>query len=409
MIELQKDILRFSSNWETYLEKCQKTNGGNKTDDEIYKLFFYEIENKFKSLVDERVYKVKSSLGSGRVTAVPWIGIMHKEITESAQKGIYLVYLFSRNAKKCFSAMEIGAGQFNRIFGENSKSTERLKAAKNKFQNHFSHYSPFKSECEINLVNAEDEKFIEKFGELNNKPKFKIDNYIAGSFFAKEYSLDNSFLKEDIQNDLKKYLNTYESIINDPLGISHIEYLLDSVYEKTDLPKKVDLDYEIPEFVPNPNLQKSDDAFDKKNSKSKNNKKYSFAVPSKKVGRAGEEYVFKFEYNKLVKAGRQDLAQKIVKQYEILNDFPGYDIKSFNKNGDEIYIEVKSTKSEVKSYFEISRNEVEASEKLKDQYFIYHVVDVLKNPKIMKSIQNPSKKIEKGEILIDPFMYQLRF
>ena len=120
-------------------------------------------------------------------------------------------------------------------------------------------------------------------------------------------------------------------------------------------------------------------------------------------------YVFKFEYNKLVKAGRQDLALKIVKQYEILNDFPGYDIKSFNKNGDEIYIEVKSTKSEVKSYFEISRNEVEASEKLKDQYFIYHVGDVLKNPKIMKSIQNPSKKIEKGEILIDPFMYQLRF
>ena len=174
MIELQEDILRFSSNWENYLEKCQKTNGGNKTDDEIYKLFFYEIENKFKSLIDERVYKVKSSLGSGRVTAIPWIGIMHKEITESAQKGIYLVYLFSRNAKKCFSAMEIGAGQFNRIFGENSKSTERLKAAKYKFQNHFSHYSPFNDECEINLVNAEDKKFIEKFGELNNKPNFKI-------------------------------------------------------------------------------------------------------------------------------------------------------------------------------------------------------------------------------------------
>ena len=409
MIELQEDILRFSSNWENYLEKCQKTNGGNKTDDEIYKLFFYEIENKFKALIDERVYKVKSSLGSGRVTAIPWIGIMHKEITESAQKGIYLVYLFSRNAKKCFSAMEIGAGQFNRIFGENSKSTERLKAAKYKFQNHFSHYSPFNDECEINLVNAEDKKFIEKFGELNKKPNFKIDNYIAGSFFAKEYSLNNSFLKENIQNDLKKYLNTYESIINDPLGISHIEYLLDSVYEKSDLPKKVNLDYEIPEFVPNPNLHKSDDRFHKKNSKSKNNNKYSFSIPSKKVGRAGEEYVFKFEYNKLVKAGRQDLALKIVKQFEILNDFPGYDIKSFNEKGDEIYIEVKSTKSEVKSYFEISRNELEASEKFKDQYFIYHVVDVLKNPKIMKSIQNPFMKIEKGEILKDPIMYQLRF
>ena len=72
------------------------------------------------------------------------------------------------------------------------------------------------------------------------------------------------------------------------------------------------------------------------------------------------------------------------------------------------YISVKSTKSEVKNYFEISRNELEASEKFKDQYFIYHVVDVLKNPKIMKSIQN-LLKIEKGEILKDPIMYQLRF
>ena len=410
MTQVQKDILKFSSNWENYLEKCQ-SNGGNKTDDEIYKLFFYEIENKFKALVDERIYKVKSSLGSGRVTAIPWIGIMHKEITESAQKGIYLVYLFSRNAKKCFSAMEIGAGQFNRIFGENAKSTERLKAAKNKFKNNFLQYSPFNDECKINLVNAEDEKFIEKFGELNNTPKFKIDNYIAGSFFTKEYSLDNSFLKKDLQNDLKKYLKTYESIINDPLGISHIENLLESVYEKKDLPKKVNLDYEIPEFIPNPNLKKSDNENDRKNNKSKKNNtnKNNFSVPNKKVGRAGEEYVFKFEYNKLVKAGREDLALKIVKQYEILNDFPGYDIKSFNKKGDDMYIEVKSTKSEVKSYFEISRNEVEASEKFKDQYFIYHVVDVLKNPKIMKSIQNPFKKIEKGEIIMDPFMYQLRF
>ena len=245
----------------------------------------------------------------------------------------------------------------------------------------------------------------DKIKRLNNYDVTVLDNE---SFKFKRLNLigisDNLTL--ETQKNIASRL-IQEDLFN--LILVHKPSLWDHVYEKTDLPKKVDLDYEIPEFVPNPNLQKSDDAFDKKNSKSKNNKKYSFAVPSKKVGRAGEEYVFKFEYNKLVKAGRQDLAQKIVKQYEILNDFPGYDIKSFNKNGDEIYIEVKSTKSEVKSYFEISRNEVEASEKFKDQYFIYHVVDVLKNPKIMKSIQNPSKKIEKGEILIDPFMYQLRF
>ena len=58
MTNLKGDIFKFSSNWESYLEKCQ-INGGNKTDEETYKLFFYEIENKFKELVDEKVYKVK--------------------------------------------------------------------------------------------------------------------------------------------------------------------------------------------------------------------------------------------------------------------------------------------------------------------------------------------------------------
>ena len=44
-------------------------------------------------------------------------------------------------------------------------------------------------------------------------------------------------------------------------------------------------------------LKKSDNENDRKNNKSKKNNtiKNSFSVPNKKVGRAGEEYVFKFE------------------------------------------------------------------------------------------------------------------
>ena len=111
----------------------------------------------------------------------------------------------------------------------------------------------------------------------------------------------------------------------------------------------------------------------------------------------------------MVKAGREDLALKIVKQYEILNNFPGYDIKSFDKDGNEMFIEVKSTKNKSKSYFEISRNEVIKSKKFQDQYFIYHVVDVLKNPRITNSLSNPLSKIEKGEITMDPLIYQIKF
>ena len=408
MPNLKEDILKFSSNWETYLDKCQ-INGGNKSDEETYKLFFYEIENKFKELVDEKVYKVKTSLGSGRVTAVPWIGIFHKNITLSAKEGIYIVYLFSRNLKTCYLSMEIGSGQFEEIYGKTSKCSDRIEEARNRFRDTFSHYSPVDKETEINLKNEDDKRFTEKFGKLKSTPKFKINNYIAGSFFRTKYSFNKLFLDINFENDLRKYLKTYESIIDDPIGISYIEYLLDSVHEKNDVKQKIDLDYEIPKFIPRKHTKEINNKKDEKNTNSENRNKFNFSLPSKKVGRAGEEHVFEYEYNKLVKAGRKDLALKIVKQYEILNNFPGYDIKSFDKDGNEMYIEVKSTKSKSKSYFEISRNEVLKSKKFQDQYFIYHVVDVLKNPRITNSLSNPLSKIDKGEISMDPLIYQIKF
>ena len=81
-----------------------------------------------------------------------------------------------------------------------------------------------------------------------------------------------------------------------------------------------------------------------------------------------------------------------------------YDIISIESLDDPIFDKEKS-----KSYFEISRNEVLKSKKFQDQYFIYHVVDVLKNPRITNSLSNPLSKIEKGEITMDPLIYQIKF
>ena len=52
---------------------------------------------------------------------------------------------------------------------------------------------------------------------------------------------------------------------------------------------------------------------------------------------------------------------------------------------------------------------ISRSKKFQDQYFIYHVVDVLKDPRITNSLSNPLSKIEKGEITMDPLIYQIKF
>ena len=105
--------------------------------------------------------------------------------------------------------------------------------------------------------------------------------------------------------------------------------------------------------------------------------------------------------------GREDLAEKIVKQYEDLSFFPGYDIKSFNEDGEEIFIEVKSTVSKGKDYFEISDNELLAAKSLEGSYFIYQVTDALANPKISSRVRNPMKYVEQNKILLESWIYKM--
>ena len=73
---------------------------------------------------------------------------------------------------------------------------------------------------------------------------------------------------------------------------------------------------------------------------SNNRSKQNSSIPLKVVGDAGEKHVYEYEYNKLKKLGNIHLAEKIVKQYEDKTNFPGYDIKSFDEFGEEIYIEI---------------------------------------------------------------------
>ena len=48
-------------------------------------------------------YKIKGSIGQGRVTQCPWIAIMHANETQSTQEGVYIVFLFSEDLKKSIS------------------------------------------------------------------------------------------------------------------------------------------------------------------------------------------------------------------------------------------------------------------------------------------------------------------
>ncbi|HDM8047754.1 TPA: DUF3427 domain-containing protein [Vibrio fluvialis] len=93
---------------------------------------------------------------------------------------------------------------------------------------------------------------------------------------------------------------------------------------------------------------------------------------NRELGLAGEKLVIDYEKASLIKAGRKDLADR-VEHIALADPSAGYDIISFEIDGSDKHIEVKTTKGSATTPFYISRNEVETSHRLGKQYWVYRV------------------------------------
>ena len=82
-------------------------------------------------------------------------------------------------------------------------------------------------------------------------------------------------------------------------------------------------------------------------------------IDNKRIGDLGEIWVLKQEKESLKKNGKGELAEKVSHSAKNEGDGLGYDILSYNLNGEKKYIEVKTTKGRKNSTFFISRNELE--------------------------------------------------
>lgn len=80
------------------------------------------------------------------------------------------------------------------------------------------------------------------------------------------------------------------------------------------------------------------------------------------LGRAGEERVLAHERSGLLAAGRTDLAERIRWVSHVDGDGAGFDIRSFDTDGSDRLIEVKTTNGWERTPFHITRNELAVAE-----------------------------------------------
>ncbi|HXE42921.1 MAG TPA: DUF3883 domain-containing protein, partial [Candidatus Baltobacteraceae bacterium] len=90
------------------------------------------------------------------------------------------------------------------------------------------------------------------------------------------------------------------------------------------------------------------------------------------LGLAGEKLILEFEHKRLWQAGKKDLANRIEHVAEIGDGF-GFDIRSFETNGRERLIEVKTTRFGELTPFFASKNEVDVSDAKENEYQLYRL------------------------------------
>jgi hypothetical protein len=89
---------------------------------------------------------------------------------------------------------------------------------------------------------------------------------------------------------------------------------------------------------------------------------------NRRLGKEGEELVFLHEQQRLRTADREDLARRVEWTSEVRGDGAGYDIRSFDLDGEERLIEVKTTNGPAKTPFYLSANEHSFSEERPDVF-----------------------------------------
>lgn len=103
---------------------------------------------------------------------------------------------------------------------------------------------------------------------------------------------------------------------------------------------------------------------------------------NRQLGKAGEAFVVDSERARLAQIGRDDLADKVRWVADVDGDGAGYDVLSFDGNGQERLIEVKMTNGGARTPFYLTRNEHEVSEARKDVWRLYRVHLFAQRPSI---------------------------
>lgn len=187
-------------------------------------------------------YKAYGSIGIGAWAKTPWIAFMLRNITESAQKGFYVTYLFKNNGKGFYLSLNQGFVYFHEKY--NNEAKEKIQEVTDFLKN------------ELRTINL----------RLNlEEIDLEIDSALASSYekghiIGKYYDIENMPDEESFINDFRMLMLTYSEIAGIMRGATY-EAFVESIlnYKSLDYIEYVERENE-PDFIVN-DLEKGTKAF----------------------------------------------------------------------------------------------------------------------------------------------------
>ena len=364
-----------------------------KKSERAYDLVVNKFPKQLENIAENTDYLIFcGSTGVGRITAAPWIATFDKRITDTATSGYYIVYLFSIDLKRLYLEFGFGATQFKKHFKKKTERYKKIRSAAKELQDrHEKKLLPIFKEALHGYTSREPIDLAASSSEELHEA------YEQSSIYSVEYLISNLPPEDHLVNDYNAFLNLYKEIVIDPSSPS-----MEELFENEADPVKTKERSPITVFIPLP-------AKKKKRSSSGASLKRRYSKESIKVGNAGEEAVLKSEKDKLRKAGLNHLVEKVVHE-SAKGNTPGWDITSFDENGEEIFIEVKSTTGKTITSVDLTENEWKAASnpENRENYYLYLVTEALEtdSPPI-QTLQNPYDWVSKGKLGIRPTVHEL--
>jgi hypothetical protein len=360
----------------------------------MHKLVVDEIPKVLESWTsNSSKYKFVGSDGQGNILRTPWFATLNLEVIDSATRGYYLVYLISADLKTLVLAIGFGAYQFEKQYGRGKKFFDALSTAVVNMKINSAHLvskslMETKTRTNIGLV------LLDEAGD------YHLRAYEKCSIYSLSYDINNLPSEAELKRDYLEYVNLYDSMSESLLLADVDSYVYESIDEQ-----EIKSEVQLAVFEPRVFKRRKSDS----SGSSSNIGSRRYSKKSDKVGKLGEEIVLEFERNKLIKEHRPDLAARVNWHREDAgNRTPGWDVTSFDKDGQELYIEVKASEGLKISDVELTINEwIQAEKNIENnQYKVYLVSDVFSNP-IIEVIDNPALMVKKGQLTLNVARYQL--